>query len=185
MQRKPFWKLLLLGIGYMALGNVMSTVMTVALSVIADVTAVMVILFLMTLFVFYSLVFTAAYKDGQRESIMLKNHRTEGPVKGRWTLIGIIMLAIMCIPSIILLFDSLYGLIVGYLIPYRMICGMIYPLALAAGVNYPEAAQMPPYFAFIFMACYILIPVMTTVGFDFGFHDKFNPDKVMYENSKK
>ena len=181
MQRKPFWKLLLLGTGYMVLGNVMSTVMTVALSVIADVAIVMVILFLMTLFVFYSLVFTAAYKDGQRESVMLKNHRTEGPVKGRWTLIGVIMFAIMCIPSVILLFDSLYGLIVGYLIPYRMICGMIYPFALVAGVNYPEASQMPPYFAFIFMACYILIPVMTTVGFDFGFHDKFNPDKVMYE----
>ena len=181
MQRKPFWKLLLLGIGYMALGNVMSTVMTVALSVIADITIVMVILFLMTLFVFYSLVFTVAYKDGQRESMMLKNHRTEGPVKGRWTLIGVIMFAVMCIPSIILLFDSLYGLIVGYLIPYRMICGMIYPFALAVGVNYPEAGQMPPYFAFIFMACYILIPVMTTVGFDFGFNDKFNPDKVMYE----
>lgn len=181
MQRKPFWKLLLLGIGYMALGNVMSTVMTVALSVIADITIVMVILFLMTLFVFYSLVFTVAYKDGQRESMMLKNHRTEGPVKGRWTLIGVIMFAVMCIPSVILLFDSLYGLIVGYLIPYRMICGMIYPFALAVGVNYPEASQMPPYFAFIFMACYILIPVMTTVGFDFGFNDKFNPDKVMYE----
>ena len=181
MQRKPFWKLLLLGIGYMALGNVMSTVMTVALSVIADVTIVMVILFLMTLFVFYSLVFTVAYKDGQRESMMLKNHRTEGPVKGRWTLIGVIMFAVMCIPSVILLFDSLYGLIVGYLIPYRMICGMIYPFALAVGVNYPEAGQMPPYFAFIFMACYVLIPVMTTVGFDFGFNDKFNPDKVMYE----
>lgn len=37
MQRKPFWKLLLTGIGYMVLGNVMSTVMTVALSKFANV----------------------------------------------------------------------------------------------------------------------------------------------------
>lgn len=181
MQRKPLWKLLLLGIGYMLLGNVMSTVMTVAMSVIADVAVVMIILFLMTLFIFYSLVFTSAYKDGQRENLMLKNHRTEGPVKGRWTIIGIIMYVIMCIPSLILFLDSVLGLFVGYLIPYRMICGMIYPLALLTGVNYPEASQMPPYFAFIFMLCYILIPVMTTVGFSFGFNDKFNPDKVMYE----
>ena len=181
MQRKPVWKLLLLGTGYMVLGNVMSTVMTVAMSVIADIAIVMVILFLMTLFVFYSLVFTAAYNDGQREHLMLKNHRTEGPVKGRWTLIGLIMFAVMCIQSVILFFDSVYGLIVGYLIPYRMICGMIYPLALVIGVNYPEASQMPPYFALIFMLCYILIPVMTTVGFHFGFYDKLNPDKVMYE----
>lgn len=181
MQRKPFWKLLLLGIGYMALGNVMSTVMTVALSVKADVAVIMIILFLMTLFIFYSLVFTVAYKDGQREHLMLKNHRTDGPIKGRWVLIGIIMYIIMCIPSIILFLDSAIGLFVGYLIPYRMICGMIYPLALVIGANYPEASQIPSYFAFIFMLCYILIPVMTAVGFSFGFNDKFNPDKVLYE----
>ncbi len=181
MQRKPFWKLLLTCFGYMVLGNVMSTVMTVALSVIADIPIVMVILFVMTLFVFYSLIFTAAYKDGQRESIMLKNHRVEGPVKGRWTIIGIIVFAIMSIPSWILLFDCLYGLFSGYLIPYRMICGMIYPLALVAGVNYPEASEMPYYFAFIFMLCYVLIPIVTTVGFKFGFKDKLNLDKMMYE----
>ena len=38
MQRKPFWKLLITGVGYMVLGNFMGTVMTVALSMFADVT---------------------------------------------------------------------------------------------------------------------------------------------------
>lgn len=181
MQRKPFWKLLLLGIGYMLLGNVMSTVMTVAASVVADIPIVTVILFLMTLFIFYSLVFTVAYKDGQRERLMEKNHRTEGPIKGRWTALGLTMLAVMCIPSLILFLDSVCRLFSGYLIPYRMICGMIYPFALVIGVNYPEASQMPPYFAFIFMLCYILIPVMTNIGFSYGYNDKFNPDKMIYE----
>ncbi len=109
MQRKPFWKLLITGVGYMILGNFMGTVMTVALSMFADVTFVTVILFALTLFVFYSLVFTAAFKDGQRERLMVKNHRVDSPIKGRWALIGVIMFAIMCIPSLILFFDALLG----------------------------------------------------------------------------
>lgn len=184
MQRKPFWKLLIIGIGYMVLGNVMSTVMTVALSVWADVTAVMGILFVFTLFVFYSVVFTAAFKDGQRERLMVKNHRVEAPIKGRWLKIGLIMLSVMCIPSLILFFDAAYRLFDGYLIPYRMICGMIYPLSLAMGVNYSEITQMPSYFAFIFMACYVLIPLATALGFDIGYKDKFNPDRILYEKKK-
>lgn len=184
MQRKPFWKLLIVAIGYMLLGNIMSTVMTVALSVKADVPVIMGILFVMTLFVFYSLVFTAAFKDGQRERIMVKNHRVEAPIKGRWTVIGVIMFLVMCIPSVILYFDATYRLFDGYLIPYRMICGMIYPLALVIGVNYAEISLMPSYFAFIFMLCYILIPLVTTIGFNVGFKDKLNPDKFMYDKKK-
>ncbi|MBD5116903.1 MAG: hypothetical protein HDT48_05275 [Ruminococcaceae bacterium] len=184
MQRKPFWKLLILGIGYMVLGNVMSTVMTVALSMFGDVPAVMGILFVFTLFVFYALIFTVAFKDGQREMHMVKNHRVDGPIKGRWIAIGVIMFLVMCIPSVILFFDATYRLFDGFLIPYRMICGMIYPLALTMGVNYSEITEMPSYIAFIFMACYILIPVVAAFGFDVGFKDKFNPDKIMYEKKK-
>lgn len=205
MQRKPFWKLLILGIGYMVLGNIMSTVMTVAASVVADIPMITAVLFIFTLFIFYSLCFTAAFKDGQREKLLVKNHRVDGIIKGRWTVIGFIMLAVMCIPSIILLIDSMVGFIGGYLIPYRMVCGMIYPLALTMGVNYPDPAGvpfvdafgvlhperawfdspeivgMPPYFALIFMACYLLIPLATTIGFNMGYNDKLNPDKVFYE----
>ena len=181
MQRKPFWKLLLAGIGYMVLGNVMGTIMTVALSMFADTPFVMGKLFVFTLFIFYSLIFTAAFKDGQRERLMVKNHRVEAPIQGRWLKIGAVMLLIMCIPSLILFFDASYRLFDGFLIPYRMICGMIYPLALTMGVNYSEITLMPSYFAFIFMACYVLIPLAAHIGFDVGFKDKFNPDKIMYE----
>lgn len=184
MQRKPFWKLLILGIGYMVLGNIMCTVMTVALSMFGDVPFVTAIVFVFTLFIFYSLVFTVAFKDGQRERLMVKNHRVDATIKGRWTVIGVIMLLVMCIPSVILFFDATYRLFDGYLIPYRMICGMIYPLALTIGVNYSEITEMPSYIAFIFMACYILIPLATYLGFDVGFKDKFNPDKIMYEKKK-
>ncbi len=184
MQRKPFWKLLIIGVGYMVLGNIMSTVMTVALSVFADVTFVTVILFVLTLFVFYSLVFTAAFKDGQRERLMVKNHRVDAPIKGRWALIGVIMFAVMCIPSIILFFDAVLKLFDGFLIPYRMICGMIYPLALSMGVNYSEISMLPPYYAFIFMGCYIFIPLAAHLGFNVGFNDSLNPDRIIYEKKK-
>lgn len=184
MRRKPFWKLLLLGVGYMALGNVMSTVMTVAASVVANVTAILILLFILTLFIFYSLCFTVAYKDGQCERTMLKNHRIESASSKRWTLAGFIMLAIMSIPSALLYIDANIKLFSGYLIPYRMICGMIYPLALAMGVNYVDIEVFPPYYALIFAACYVLIPLATTIGYNFGFNDKFNPDKIIYEEKK-
>lgn len=181
MQRKPFWKLLLLGTGYMVLGNVMSTVMTVAASVVANVTGLMIILFILTLFVFYSLCFTVAYKDGQREKVMLKNHRVESASSKRWTLAGFIMLAVMTVPSALLYMDARIKLFDGYLIPYRMICGMIYPLSLAMGINHANIELLPDYYPLIFASCYILIPLATTLGFIFGFEDKFNPDKIMYE----
>lgn len=205
MQRKSFWKLLLSGIGYMVLGNVMGTIMTVAASVVANVPFILIVLFMLTLFIFYSLCFTVAYKDGQRERMMVKNHRVEGIIKGRWIKIGIVMFLIMSIPSVLLFIDANIRIFDGYLIPYRMICGMIYPLALAMGVNYSdvtysvvpggigrglflafgeryaEIPQMPSYYALIFAACYILIPVATAIGFNMGYKDKLNPDKIMYE----
>lgn len=181
MQRKPFWKLLLTGIGYMVLGNVMCTVMTVAASVVANVTGLMIILFILTLFVFYSLCFTVAFKDGQREREMLKNHRVESASSKRWTLAGFIMLAVMTVPSALLYMDARFKLFDRYLIPYRMICGMIYPLSLAMGVNYAEIELLPDYYPLIFASCYILIPLATALGFIFGFEDKINPDKIMYE----
>ncbi len=181
MQRKPFWKLLLLGIGYMVLGNVMGTVMTVAASVVANITPILIILFILTFFIFYSLCFTVAFKDGQRERMMVKNHRVERVIKGRWIAIGIVMFLVMSIPSVLLFIDANVRLFDGYLIPYRMLCGMIYPLALAIGVNYSEITQMPPFYALIFAACYILIPVATQIGFYAGFNDKLNSDKIIYE----
>lgn len=181
MQRKPFFKLLILGAGYMALGNIMSSVMTIAAAVVAKIPILMALLFIFTVFVFYSLCFTVAFKDGQRERLMVKNHRVDGIIKGRWTSLGILMFLIMSLPSLLLFFDSLFGFIGGYLIPYRMICGMIYPLALLMGVSYPDSIDMPSYFAFIFMACYILIPVVTSLGFSMGYGDKLNPDKILYE----
>ncbi len=185
MQRKPFWKLLLSGLGYMVLGNLMSTIMTVAASVVGNIAGIMIILFILTLFVFYSLCFTAAFKDGQRERLLLKNHRVESASSIRWTLVGFIMLAVMLIPSVLLFIDAKIRLFDGFLIPYRMICGMIYPLSLAMGVNYAEIELLPDYYPLIFAACYVLIPLATTLGFVFGFEDKFNPDKIMYEKKSK
>lgn len=181
MQRKPFWKLLLSGIGYMLLGNLMSTVMTVAASVVADITGVMIVLFVLTLFVFYSLCFTVAYKDGQREKVMLKNRRVDSVSNSRWIIAGFIMLAVMTVPSALLFADAKMHLFEGFLIPYRMLCGMIYPLALAMGVDYAGIELLPDFYPLIFAACYILIPLATAIGFNFGFNDRFNPDKIMYE----
>ena len=181
MKRKPFWKLLLAGIGYMMLGNFMSTIMTAALAFMIDNAIVQVFLFILTLFIFFSLVFLPAYKDGVRERMMEKNKRVDGPLKGRWLKIGSIMWVVMSIPSVILVFDKLFSLFDGYLIPYRIICGTIYPLLLAIGVNTSDLDTMAVYIPFVIMAIYAFIPLAAHIGFKFGYEDRFNPDKIMYE----
>ena len=180
MQRKPFWKLLLLGIGFMMLGNIMSTIMTVAMAVVMEYTAAQVVLFIMTFFVFYSLVFTVAYKDGERERAMVKNHRVEAPIKLRWVKIGVCMWLVMIIPSVILLVMRLMEVQSAYVITYRMICGAIYPLSFLVGIVSENVADIAIFHPFIFMGVYALIPLATHIGFKFGFEDKFNP-QIMYE----
>ena len=182
MQRKSFFKLFLTGLGYMLLGNFMSTIMTAALAFMIDNSIVQVVIFILTLFIFYSLVFLAGYKDGTRERLMVKNKRIEGPIKGRWIRIGLCLWAVMCIPSIILLFDKLYALFDGYIITYRIICGTVYPLLLAIGINTSSLDIMPIYIPFVAIAVYAFIPFATHLGYKFGYEDKFNPDKIMYEN---
>ena len=181
MQRKSFLKLFLTGIGYMLLGSLMSTAMTVALAFMIDNVFVEVVLFILTLAVFYSLVFLAGYKDGKSERTMLRNKRIDGPIKGRWARIGLCMWGVMSVPSIILILDKLFVWFKDYLITYRIICGTVYPFLLAIGVSDADIDRMPMYVPFIVIGIYAFIPLATHLGYKFGFEDKFNPDKIIYE----
>ena len=171
---------MLLGVGYMLLGNIMSMILTVALAAVIDNTIVQIILEIFTLFIFYALVFTVAYKDGVRERLMVKNHRIDAPIKGRWLRLGFVMWLVMCIPSVILLLDRFLFLFKDYLIMFRFICGAVYPLSIAVGVNNADIDKMPLFYPFMVMAIYILIPLVAHLGFDFAYKEKLSPD-IMYE----
>ena len=65
--RQPFFKLLLSGLLFMVFGNLLCTIVTVSTAPFMNFEFFKVIVFIFTLIIFYSLMFTAGYRDGDRE----------------------------------------------------------------------------------------------------------------------
>ena len=102
--------------------------------------------------------FTAGYRDGDREQKYVRLHKAEPPKESKWVLIGIILMAIMFVPSLLLLLDKL--------------CGWYFENTIDS---------MDIFVPFIYMLCYAGIPVATHLGYYFGYTQKFNKDDIMYQ----
>lgn len=178
MQRKPFWKLLLFSIGYMLLGSIMSSIMTVSAAVVIDDGFVNIILLIFTMFIFFALVFTSAYKDGIYEQKLVANKRIEETPNNRWLKIGLCMFAFMCIPSVLLIILNSLGGSGEFMYFYYFFDGAVYPLLLM--MISAETAAVDMVVPVAVMAIYILIPVVAYIGYDFGFKNRFSGD-VMYK----
>lgn len=180
MQRKSFLKLFLAAFGYMVLGNLMCTIMTVSLGAFIGSVFIQILAAVLSVFIFYALMFTAGYKDGMREQSLVRFKRVDAPVKNRWVTIGFALFGIMCIPCIVLFIDKISGFYFDFLLFFRFICGMIYPLSM---VILPSASidNMPEFMPFIFMLCYVFIPAVCQLGFHLGFTGKIDKDKIMYK----
>lgn len=178
--RQPFIKLLLSGILFMVFGNLLCTVMTISTAPFIDSAFMKIIIFVFALFIFYSLIFTCGYKDGNSEQNYVRLHKAEPPSDYKWVKIGSVLTAIMAVPSIILLLDKLCGWYFDMTLVHRIIDGMIYPLSL---LLVPESSidSMAVFVPFIYILCYALIPVATHFGFYFGYTQKFDKDKLMYK----
>ena len=94
--------------------------------------------------------------------------------------IGIILMAIMFVPSLLLLLDKLCGWYFDMTFVHRIIDGLVYPLSL---MIVPENTidSMDIFVPFIYMLCYAGIPVATHLGYYFGYTQKFNKDDIMYQ----
>lgn len=128
--RQPFFKLLLSGLLFMVFGNLLCTIVTVSTAPFMNFEFFKVIVFILTLIIFYSLMFTAGYRDGDREQKYVRLHKAEPPKESKWVLIGIILMAIMFVPSLLLLLDKLCGWYFDMTFVHRIIDGLVYPLSL-------------------------------------------------------
>lgn len=173
-------KLIGMGCLYMLLGNIMCAIMTISTAPLIGEMFMKIIAFILTLAIFYSLVFTAGYKDGDREQHIVRLHKLEPPKTSKWIVIGAVMMVIMFIPSIILMLDKLCGWYFDMTLVHRIIDGMVYPLSL---ILVPESTidSMQAYVPVIYMLCYAPIPAVTHLGFYFGYTQKFDKDKIMYQ----
>ena len=178
--RQPLYKLFLSGLVYMVCGNLLCTIMTISTAPFIEPVFVKVIVFILALAIFYSLMFTAGYKDGDREQKYVRLHKAEPPNEYKWVKIGVLLKLIMFIPSVLLLLNKLCGWYFDMTMVYRIIDGMVYSLSLIL-VPDSNIDSMAVFVPVIFMLCYALIPVATHLGFYFGYTQKFDKQKILYK----
>ena len=193
MKRQSFAMLLLKGVGYIVLGNVMCLFMTMGLAMFGVNMFTNILAMLCGTAIFYMLVFTVAWKDGVAERTLLKNGRVDKPLKYRWILIGAVLFVIAALPSVVLLLNKLFFPEEDTLYLYRFISGSAFPFIntfVPAVVTENEAwmpttlrqiDNMSALFPTLMIAYYALIPAVTQLGYYIGFTDKLNTDKIMYK----
>lgn len=187
MRRESVIKKLLKGLGFMLFGNILSGIMLISIAPVISVWFLTCIAFLFTLVIYLSLMFLGGYKDGERESALLRNHRTEVPKKNGWLIYGLIPGIVNCIPVVILMLGMFgYVDITGeYMFVYRFVCGAVMPLIYIGELASSAVADYPVWLPVVSMAVYVLgASAAAKIGFDFGFDEKKKLNFMYEENDK-
>jgi len=160
-KRKSFLETFFPAFGYMEMGNIMSLVLGVTCIPFSKNMFISGIFAFCAAFVYLSLVFAAAYKDGVYWRKPLKDG--EKPPKRRWLLISLALWGI----SIAMSFTALLGTPV-----YLLLNGAVSPFGALF-----EAAYLP----YIGSGFYALTVPACLLGFWCGLYDKLNTDKIIYK----
>lgn len=184
MQREHFLKIFAKGLGYAFFGNILSGIMLISIAPMISVWFICLVALLFTLFIFASLMFTAGFRDGQREKSMLRNKRVESSPKYRWVIFGLIIGAIISVPSIIVLLGKLgvIGISGEYMFAYRFLNGTVFPLYHITNVHTNVAvADFPLWLPITCMGIFWAVsPLAAQIGYKFGFDEK-TKENLMYE----
>ena len=193
MKTESFGKLLLKGIGYIIFGNVLCVFMTMAVHMFGNNLFTNALAIILGTAIFYSLVFTVAWKHGSNERKLVKFHNSEGLKKHLRLAVWLIMFVFAAVPSVVLLLNKLVFPDQDLLLPYQFVSGSSYPFVLAfvppvesdgyawvaSEINRVDSVNV--LFPVLMIAYYALIPVTTQLGYWAGFNDKLNADKIVYK----
>jgi len=166
MKRKSFLKTFLGALGYMEMGNVMSLVLSITLIPYSNNKAITIVFALCAAVVFFSLVFTSAYKDGVKERGFLKRG-AENPPKHRRLVISLLLWGISVIFAVVLPIAGDW-----YRLVYLALNGSVIPLLSLVRIKYAPFAAIG-YYA-LTIPSYLL-------GYWCGLKDKLNTDKIIYK----
>lgn len=183
MQREHIMKIFGKGLAYTLFGNILSGIMIISIAPMINIWFICLVALIFTLFIYGSLLFTAGYRDGQREISLIKNHRVESSPKYRWVLFGLICGVIIAVPSIIVLLGHTGVLNISgeFMFVYRFLNGAVYPLYHVAGVQSAAAADFPLWLPLACIGIYVTAsPLMAQIGYKFGFDEK-TKEGFMYE----
>ncbi len=175
MQREHFLKIFVKGMGYALFGNILSGIMVFSIAPVINIWFLTVIALIFTLFIYSSLLFTAGYRDGQREYKLVANHRVEASPKYRWIVFGLIIGAVMAIPGFVILAAKLGALSVSgeFMFAFRFINGAVTPLLYASGMHTEAPVDYPMWLCIAFIGIYILLsPLPAHIGYKFGIENK-------------
>ncbi len=193
MKRRSFPKLVLVGIGYIVLGNVLCLFMTMGLAMFGANLFTNVLSIICGALIFFLLTFTVAWKDGVRERSLVNLKRVEGPLKYRWVLIGLVMYVFAALPTLVLLINKLFLPNEDFIFIYRFVSGSAYPFLITfvppviteseawVATTARQIDNMSVLFPCLMLVYYALIPVSTQLGSYMGYNDLLNKDKIMYK----
>lgn len=193
MKRTPFIKMTLIGVLYIILGNVMCLFMTMAISMFGSNFFLNAVSILCSSAVFFSLIFTCAWKDGVKERGLVKLGRVESEQKHRWIPIGIILFFVSAAPTIVLLLNKLLFPEEDTFLMYRFVSGSAFPFILAfvppviteteawVQTSLRQIDNMSVLFPALMLVFYALVPVAAQLGYWCGLNDKLSKDKIMYK----
>ncbi len=183
MQRDHILKIFLKGFAFALFGNILSGIMIISIAPMISIWFVCFVAFILTVFIYASLLFTAGWKDGTKENSMLKNHRVESVPKYRWIALGLIIGIIISVPSIIILFGKL-GLINisgEYMFAHYFLNGTVRPLIILSGMKDAAPVDYPLWLPIASALFYIIIsPIAAHIGYKFGVDDKVK-ENIMFE----
>jgi len=184
MQREHILKIFAKGLGYAFFGNLLSGIMIISIAPMISVWFICLVAVLFTLFIYASLLFTAGYRDGQKERSMLRNKRTETAPKYRWIILGLIIGVIISVPTIIVLLGKLGAVAISgeYMFAYRFLNGAVFPLYHIAQVHAEVAvADFPLWLLLTCTGIFVIFtPLAAHIGYKFGFDEK-TKESLMYE----
>ena len=183
MKRDSIFIIFLKGAGMMLFGNILGGIMIFAAAPVLNEWFIPYIAVLLTVFIYGCLLFTAGWRDGQKEAKMLRNHRVESIPKYRWIWLGLALAAVMCIPCGLMLLGSLgiLDLPGEFLFAFRFICGAVAPGMYIAGLQAVPVSEYPMIFPLALMGAYAVItPASAQLGYKFGIDEK-NFKDFMYE----
>ncbi|MCL2072129.1 MAG: hypothetical protein FWH07_07865 [Oscillospiraceae bacterium] len=185
--KKSFLQLLLPGLGYVIMGNLLSTIMTISLAMFRMEILIMGLSVVFGMAIYLLLVAVPAYKDGLEENTRAKRE-TGGErtaTQWRWAFVGLILWGVMLIPSIVFLLsdfnEGAYRLINGAVSPLSafMLTGTGEFVTNQAG-DETEILQLASFAPYVFMGFYALTIPACHIGFMLGLRDSFNKDRLLY-----
>jgi hypothetical protein len=185
LPKKSYLKLLPSAIFYGFMGNALSGVMTFSLGLFRGNTVVMLMATIFALTIYVTLIAVPAYKDGLTDGRKVAFRRAKqerqggGKIPGirQWTIVGMVVFAVMIIPSVAFLFGGMgYGV-------YRLLSGVgvVAPLCwiLIGESTATTANPLLSWAPFVFVGLYALCIPAIRLGYVWGLNDKFsNPKKI-------